>query len=220
MSAPLRIAIADDQELLLESLSALFAKMGDEIEVIWVASSGEEALEKTRAQCPDVLLLDYTFRENELDGGETCRLLLGEFPNVGVLMLSVSHDIATIRNSLAKGAKGYATKEVNKNELLRGIRAVAGGEKFLDQTSLKVVIDTCVIPGPKAPRSLLTPRELDVACPYAKGKSTRDMAAMLFISEDTVESHVKNIRSKTGCDSRFCVEEWLKKNNLWGECKE
>ncbi len=220
MSAPLSIAIADDQELLLESLSALFANTGGEVEVVWVAYSGEETLEKTRAQRPDVLLLDYSFKEQDLNGGETCRLLLQEHPDLSVLMLSVDYGIAFIREALAKGAKGYASKEISKAELLQGIRTVAEGKYFLDQKSLREVIHASIIPGPKAPRGLLTPRELEVACPYAMGKSTKEMASTLFISEDTVESHVKNIRSKTGCDSRFCVEEWLKKNGLWEHCQK
>lgn len=217
---PLRVAIADDQKLLLQSLSAMFAHADSEVEIIWVAYSGEETLEKTRAQQPDVLLLDYSFREKELDGGEICRLLLREFPDVAVLMLSVDYGIAFIREALAKGAKGYASKDIDKTELLQGIRTVAEGKYFLDQASLGEVISASIIPGPKPPRGLLTRRELEVACLYAKGKAAKEMAATLFISEDTVESHVKNIRSKTGCDSRFCVEEWLKKSSLWGQCKD
>ncbi|MCW5922435.1 MAG: response regulator transcription factor [Saprospiraceae bacterium] len=215
MPTPLRIALADDHELLLESLSAMFANTDDEVEVIWSARNGDEVLEKTRVQCPDVLLLDYQFKEKNLDGGTISHLLMQEFPDLGILILSVSHEITTIRDCLAKGAKGYATKEIGKNELLRGLRAVADGEYFLDQTSLKVVIHGSVIPGPKPPRGLLTPRELEVARPYAKGKATKEMASMLFISDDTVESHIKSIRSKTGCENRYCVEEWLKKHGLW-----
>ena len=68
---------------------------------------------------------------------------------------------------------------------------------------------------PKPPKSLLTPRELDVALPYAKGKSVREIAETLFISEDTVESHIKNIRAKTGASSRYEVGEFLKQHYLW-----
>jgi DNA-binding NarL/FixJ family response regulator len=220
-SQPIRIALADDQELFLDSLSALFANVGDQVQVIWSTRSGEEAIEKVRAEQPDVLLLDYFFRGKSLEGGETCRMLAAEFPQLHILLLSVSCEIAVIREALQKGARGYASKDISKSELLRGIRAVAQGEYFLDQTALgetiRFLTSTSTSPIPKLPKSLLTPRELDVAQPYAMGKSVRDIAESLFISEDTVESHIKNIRSKTGATSRYEAGEWLKKNELWQE---
>lgn len=215
MPVPLRIALADDQELFLESLSALLSHTEGEVEVIWSARNGEEALEKARADKPDVLLLDYSFRSSSQDGGEICRLLLEEFSGLGILMLSVSRDIAVIRETLQKGARGYASKEISKAELLRGIRAVAAGDYFLDQAALSEVI-RYILP-PKTMRASLTPRELEVAIPYTRGKTIREIAGSLFISEDTVESHIKNLRSKTGASSRFEVAEWLKKNGLLEE---
>ncbi|MDX1910010.1 MAG: response regulator transcription factor [Saprospiraceae bacterium] len=215
----LRIALADDQELFMESLCALLAKAEEALEVIWTAKSGEEAIEKVHEAPPDVLVLDYFFKGKLLDGAETCRLLRETHPELGVLLLSVSCEMTVIRDALQKGARGYASKDISKAELLRGIEAIARGERFLDQTALAEVFQTIVAMPPalqaKPPKSLLTPRELDVASPYAKGKSVREMAESLFISEDTVESHIKNIRSKTGATSRYEVGEWMKKNELW-----
>ena len=217
----LKIALSDDQELFIESLCALFANTGGEIEVVWTARSGEETIEKVSEQKPDVLVLDYFFKGKTLDGGETCRQILEAFPGLGVLLLSVSCEMTVIRDAFQKGARGYASKDISKGELLRGIRAVAQGEYFLDQTALGEIVQfiTSAQPAlqPKPPKSLLTPRELDVALPYAKGKSVREIAESLFISEDTVESHIKNIRSKTGATSRYEAGEWLKKNELWVE---
>ncbi|MFN0214733.1 MAG: LuxR C-terminal-related transcriptional regulator [Saprospiraceae bacterium] len=215
----LKIALSDDQELFIESLYALLANTGGEVEVIWTARSGEETLEKMREQKPDVLVLDYFFKGKTLDGAETCRLIQEEFPGQGVLLLSVSCEMTVIRDALQKGAKGYASKDISKGELLRGIRAVAEGAYFLDQTALAETIQFISSSQPtlqrKPPKSLLTPREMDIALPYAKGKSVREIAESLFISEDTVESHIKNIRSKTNASSRYEVGEWLKKNELW-----
>lgn len=217
MPTPLRIALADDQELFIESLSALLANSSDEVEVIWNARNGEETIEKVRERLPDVLLLDYEFKGKSLDGCEICRLLLQEFPKLGVLMLSVHDDTTIIREAFGKGARGYASKDIAKSELLRGIRAVSEGQYFLDQTALGNVIQSLIIPSPKPPRSMITPRELEVAKLYVKGKAVREIASTLYISEDTVESHIKNIRSKTACTNRFDVGEWMKKNGLWEE---
>lgn len=219
MTAPIRIALADDMELFLESLTELIRNSGNEVEVIWSARSGEEAREKMRAQMPDVLLLDYTFHGKQV-GGDICGALLGEFPDLKVLMLSVSKEVSVIRETLKKGARGYMSKEVNKAELLTGIRSVASGAYFLDQTALVEIIrfvqggsSRSVLPGGP------TPRELEVACYYAKGRTVKQIAASLFISEDTVESHIKNLRSKTDSASRFEVGEWMKRNGFWEECE-
>ena len=112
--------------------------------MIWSARSGEKSLLKIREQQPEVLLLDYFFKGKTLDGGETCRLLLEEFPKLGILLLSVSCDLSVIRDALQKGALGYASKEISKVELLRAIHAVAQGDYFLDQTALREVIGSLV----------------------------------------------------------------------------
>jgi DNA-binding NarL/FixJ family response regulator len=218
---PIKIALCDDQELFIESLSALFSNLESEVQVIWCARNGEETLEKVLADRPDVLLLDYFFKGRTLDGGETCRLLLEKDPSLGVLMLSVSCEITVIRQALQNGARGYASKDIGKAELLYGIKTVAQGAYFLDQTALLEVKGFLCSShqhiGSKssAGKSPITPREMEVAPLYVKGKSVKEIAETLFISEDTVESHIKNIRSKTGAASRYEVGEWLKKNELW-----
>lgn len=205
---PIRIALVDDQELFIESLGALLSNAGDEVDVIWTARSGEEALEKTREQPPEVVLLDYSFKGPLLDGGDIAQLLTTGFDGVGVLMLSVSCELPIIRETLQKGALGYASKEISKRELLNAIRAVARKEYYLDQNALREVIGSLL---KKVPKSIFTRREQEVADLYAKGRAIRDIAATLFISEDTVESHIKNIRSKSGATSRYEVGEYLKK---------
>lgn len=221
---PIKIALCDDQELFIDSLSALFSSLEGAVEVIWSARSGEETLELASQTLPDVLLLDYFFKGKILDGGETCRLLIEKYPNLGVLMLSVSCEMAVIRQALQNGAKGYASKDIGKAELLHGIQMVAQGQLFLDQTALQEVIgylsSASTVPTsarPAAPKALITPREMEVAPLYVKGKSVKEIAETLFISEDTVESHIKNIRSKTAATSRYEVGEWLKKHDLWVE---
>jgi DNA-binding NarL/FixJ family response regulator len=220
---PVKIALCDDQELFIESLTALFASIEGQVEVIWSAQNGEETLAKVAENRPDVLLLDYFFKGNGLDGGETCRLLLEKDPDFGVLMLSVSCEIAVIRQAFQNGARGYASKDIGKAELLYGIHTVARGGHFLDQTSMLEVIgflcSSLQSGGGKSSmgKAPITPREMEVSPLYVKGKSVKEIAEMLFISEDTVESHIKNIRSKTGATSRYEVGEWLKKNELWVE---
>lgn len=205
---PIRIALADDQELFIESLSVLLSNTEGAVEVLWSARSGEETLSKVAEAMPDVLLMDYSFKGQALDGAETTRLLLEHWPHLRVLMLSVSDDLSVIRESLQKGALGYVSKETSKSELLQAIRTVAEGKYFLDQTALRELIGTFTRKHPKTP---LTRRELEVAELYANDLPVRDIARNLYISEDTVESHIKNLRSKTGATRRAEVREYLKK---------
>ena len=149
---PIRIALVDDQELFIESLSALLSNVREIVDVVWSARSGEEALEHTGRQAPDVILMDYFFRGKTLDGGETCRMIREQFPSVGVLMLSVSCDMSVIRESLQKGALGYVSKEISKNELIQAIQYVANGHYFLDRTALHELIQAVVQPSPKLPK--------------------------------------------------------------------
>lgn len=211
---PLKIAIADDQELFLESLGALFSSLQDHFEVIWTARSGEETLEKAKNAAPDVVLMDYFFKDKTLDGASTTEMLLQRHPDTKVLILSVSCELSVIRDSLQKGAMGYTSKESNKAELIRAIETVAGGGYFLDQTALREIIGSLV---KKTPKSILTRREIDVAQLYGKGRQIREIGSSLYISEDTVESHIKNIRAKTGAASRYEVAEYLRKLGIWEE---
>jgi DNA-binding NarL/FixJ family response regulator len=211
MPDPIRLAIVDDQELFLDSITALFAGADPGIEVAWSARSGEEALEMVRQDAPDVVLLDYFFKNSKLNGSDISRQLLETNRDIAILVLSVSCDLAIIREALGAGAIGYASKEINKAELLNAIRTVARRQYFLDQRALETVIGSW---GRKRPLSVLTRRELEVAVPYARGLQIREIAAELFISEDTVESHIKNIRSKTGASNRYKVGEYLKEHGL------
>jgi DNA-binding NarL/FixJ family response regulator len=205
---PIKIAIADDQELFLESLGALFSSLQDHFEVIWTARSGEETLEKAKNAAPDF------FKDKTLDGASTTEMLLQRHPDTKVLILSVSCELSVIRDSLQKGAIGYTSKESNKAELIRAIETVAGGGYFLDQTALREIIGSLV---KKTPKSILTRREIDVAQLYGKGRQIREIGSSLYISEDTVESHIKNIRAKTGAASRYEVAEYLRKLGIWEE---
>jgi DNA-binding NarL/FixJ family response regulator len=210
----IRIALVDDQELFLESLVALFQSLPDTISVVWTARNGEEAIEKASINCPDVVLMDYLFKDKTLDGAAATEILLQAHPSLKVLILSVSCEIFVIRESLQKGASGYASKDSNKSEIVYAIETVAKGGYFLDQTALGELIGSFV---KKTPKSILTRRETDVAQLYGKGHHIREIGTTLFISEDTVESHIKNIRAKTGASSRYEVVEHLKKLGTWNE---
>ncbi|MBN8681387.1 MAG: response regulator transcription factor [Chitinophagales bacterium] len=207
-----KIAIADDQELFLESMVALFRHFEAELEVLWVAQNSEAILENIRKARPDVLILDYFFRDKHLDGGMITELLLQDYPDLKVLILSVSTELTVIRDALQRGVLGYATKACSKTELLQAIQNVAAGAYFLDQVALREVLGSFL---KKAPKSILTKRELEVALLYGKGRQIKEISSALFISEDTVESHVKNIRSKTDANSRYEVEAYLRKLGLW-----
>lgn len=193
-----KVAIVDDQRLFLDGISALLGS-GDEVAVSALAQSGDEAIEIFRENCPDIALLDLSMPGR--DGLDVLRQLREEFPGLKVIMLTVHDDFASIQDCMNAGAQGYVLKINGKDELLRAISEVIGGRRYLDPK----VVDILLTPsrqgftGSKNNQSgLLTQREKELLERLAKGLTSEAIAAELFISVNTVDTHRKNIISKLG----------------------
>lgn len=195
---PVKVAIVDDQRLFLDGISALLGS-SDEVNVSALAQSGDEAIGLFMRDCPDIVLLDLSMPGR--DGLDVLRQLREEFPSLKVIMLTVHDDFASIQECMNAGAQGYVLKINGKDELLRAITEVWEGRRHLDPK----VIDILLTPsrqGPPVSRSnqpgLLTQRERELLDRLAKGHTSETIAAELFISVNTVDTHRKNIISKLG----------------------
>jgi DNA-binding NarL/FixJ family response regulator len=195
---PVKIAIVDDQRLFLDGISALLGS-GGEVTVSALAQSGDEAIGLFKSECPDIALLDLSMPGR--DGLDVLRQLREEFPALKVIMLTVHDDFTSIQECMNAGAQGYVLKINGKDELLRAITEVWEGRRYLDPK----VIDILLTPsrqGPSASRNsqpgLLTQRERELLDRLAKGHTSEAIAAELFISVNTVDTHRKNIISKLG----------------------
>ena len=193
-SQPLvRVVIADDHTMVRDGLRVML-DMEPDLEVVAEAGGVAATVASLEAQIPDVLILDvHLGAENGLDAMPT---LLDASPSTRVLVLTMQDDPAFARKALRAGASGYVLKEAPRSELIEAVRAVARGQTYLHpQLAARVVLEGEPVGG-------LTPRELEVLRLIALGHTNVQIAADLFLSVRTVETHRANLQGKLGVSGR------------------
>jgi DNA-binding NarL/FixJ family response regulator len=192
---PIRVVIADDHPVYRDGLTALLGSV-EGIEVVGTAGTGTEVVELSRDTAPDVVVMDV--RMPELDGVEATRRVTAEQPHVGVLVLTMSEDDATLLAALRAGARGYLLKGANQREIVRGVTAVAEGQAIFGPAIAARVAELFAAPAqPDAgPFPQLTAREREILDLLAAGRSNQQIAAALFLSPKTVRNAVSNVFAK------------------------
>lgn len=212
----IKVVLADDHKLLIDGLRPLLERQ-ENIEVIGVAGDGMEAVELSEELEPDIILLDISMPR--LNGIDTARKILAANPNIKIIMLSMHADRRYIIESLRIGAVGYLLKESAAREVIESINVVVEGELFFSKSVRDQVLSDyvkVVRDGAKLPGSPLSGREREVLQLLAEGKSTKEIASMLFVSVKTVESHRKQIMDKLDLYSiaeltKYAIREGLTK---------
>ena len=204
MSRAIRLLIAEDERLTRDSLARLLA-LEEDIEVVGTAADGEEAIGLTRQRVPHVLLTDIGMPRRS--GIEVTQTLKAEFPDLGIVVLTIYHDDANVFAAIKAGATGYVLKDAPLEETLAAVRAVARGEALLHPSiAARVLSEFNTLRAQKRlpdPRfAELTDRELEVLKTLATGKRNRAIAEELFIAEKTVKNHVSSILWKLQVNSR------------------
>jgi DNA-binding NarL/FixJ family response regulator len=203
---PVRVLMADDQALFRRGL---FVLLGSEpgIEVVAEAKDGEEAVAMAAELAPDVALLDV--RMPRMDGIQAARRIRELLPSTKVLMLTVSDEEDDLYEAVKAGANGYLLKEVSVEDVAAAIHAVVQGQSLISPSmASKLLREFNALARQAAereqlPAPVLTPRELEVLRLVARGMSNKDVADQLFISENTVKNHVRNILEKLHLHSRM-----------------
>lgn len=196
----IRLLVVDDHALFREGLAALFSAFED-IELVGEATTGDEAESKALSLNPDVILMDINMPG--IDGVQATRRILRANPMIGIIMVTMLEDDASLFSAMRAGARGYVLKGAQHKELLQTIRAVASGQALFGppiatrimnffqkvQSDFKDFL-------PEEAFSELTPRELEVCKLIAKGANNNQIAEKLVISDKTVRNHITSIFSK------------------------
>lgn len=192
MQEPIRILLADDHPSLRAGLATILnAEPG--FSVVAEAGSGSETIRKAASSSPDVLVVDIRMPDG--DGIQTIKELMKINPKVKTLILTTYDNEEDVFNGLEAGARGYILKDTTREEIIEAVRKVHAGERFLPPTIAARLADRIIRPS-------LTPRELDVLRLVSRGRSNKEMAAAMFISDETVKSHMKSLFQKLGVHDR------------------
>jgi two-component system NarL family response regulator len=190
MKNPIRLIVADDHPSLRAGLVAILERQPD-LKVIAEAGCGREVMESTEAA--DVYILDLRMPDG--DGVQTIKSLLARDSAAKVLVLTTYDNEEDIFQALEAGARGYLLKDTTKEEIVEAVRRVNQGERYLPQAIAARLADRLI-------RPQLTPREIDVLRLASRGRTNKEMAAAMFISEETVKSHMKSLFLKLGVHDR------------------
>jgi DNA-binding NarL/FixJ family response regulator len=185
----IRVLVADDHPVVQHGLCTML-ELEDDIDVIGRAADGGEAVSQALSLQPDVILLDVQMPV--MDGIEALRRIRAQDPEARVIVLTTYRNEDYIFPSLQAGARGYLLKDATREELAGAIRQVAAGESLLDPALVHAAAD----------HPALTARERDVLRLMADGKNNSEIATQLFVSENTVKTHVSNIFDKLNCRDR------------------
>lgn len=186
----IRLLLVDDHVLVSQGLELMLSS-APSIRIVGVARTAEEAVRKVTKSPVDVVLMDVKLDGHQENGIDALRRIKQLAPDTRVIMLSMFTDPATVTDSVRAGADGYMSKVSSKRTLLQAIKEVSCGKSFLDPNVTEGMFGQV---GKNA--SALTQRELQVLQYFALGKSTRDVAWEIHISEETVKSYLKQVFRK------------------------
>jgi DNA-binding NarL/FixJ family response regulator len=218
--APLRIVVADDQASVREGLVVLLGTV-PEIEVVASAANGEEAIRLVAEKSPDAILLDLHMPV--LDGIEATRRLSRQHPGVAVVVLTTYADDSSVLAALQAGARSYLTKDADCADIVAALRGAATGLSVIDPAARAALLAAAAAsrpenrPGQKPPEKLpdgLTLREAEILSMIVRGMTNPDIAAELYISTQTIKSHINRIFAKTGSADRTAAIRYARDHHL------
>jgi DNA-binding NarL/FixJ family response regulator len=203
---PIRVLVVDDHALFRRGLEMVLAQEQD-IEVVGEAGDGAEAVGLAQELTPDIVLMDIRMPRG--GGIDACTAIKDVVPSAKIIMLTISDEEADLYEAIKAGASGYLLKEISIDEVATAIRAVHSGQSLISPSMASKLLTEFAsmikrsdereqVPAPR-----LTDRELEVLKLVARGLNNRDIAKTLFISENTVKNHVRNILEKLQLHSRM-----------------
>jgi len=195
VSEAIRVLIADDHPVVRTGLRGMLQTQSD-IELVGEAETGAQAVSLAGRLEPDVVLMDLQMPD--LDGVSATEQICTRFSQIHVLVLTTYDTDADITRAIGAGAIGYLLKDTPREDLFRAIRAASRGESVLAPSVASRMMERIRGPGDL----MLSAREIEVLAQVADGKTNKEIAAALFISQATVKTHLIHVFSKLGVDDR------------------
>jgi len=211
MSVKIRLILADDHHIVRKGL-ILFLHTQKDLEIIGEAENGLIAVELAKKLNPDIILMDLSMPV--LDGIEATKAILAQNPEAKIMILTSFSDKDHVIPALEAGASGYQFKDSDPDQLVHAIRSLYQGEKQLDPKVTSSLLSYLQGQKEHQPIQELTKREKEVLKEITLGKSNKEIAATLYITEKTVKTHISNILSKLGLQDRTQAALYAVRNGL------
>jgi DNA-binding NarL/FixJ family response regulator len=209
MTQPIRILLVDDHLLAREGVKEILD--GEkEFEIVGEATNGLQAIELTKKLLPDLILMDISMPK--MNGFEATKEIKQLFPNIKIVMMTVSYDITDWFEALKRGAQGYLLKNLNTEDLLNGLKAYSLDEIPMSKEMAFRIWKEFKRDGQA--EQTLSAREQDVLQLVAKGHSNKEISSILVISENTVKTHMKNILGKLQLENRVQLASYAYNNGI------
>ena len=206
----MNVLIADDHALLRDGLASLLEARG--IEVVAIASNGQEAVEMVQARQPQIALIDLAMPV--LDGLDATRLIASQAPEVKIVIVTASEDDTDLFEAIKSGAHGFIPKDVAADDLVALLEGLDRGEPALTPAIARKILREFATPAP-SPIDPLSPRERNVLDLLLAGTTTnRDLAGEMNVSENTVKFHLRNILRKLHLKNRAQVIAWAAQHGM------
>ena len=213
---PLRLLVVDDHEIVRQGLVALIGRR-PEFQVVAEASSVAEAIEMARRFRPDLVIMDVRLPDGS--GIEACREIRAEFHETRVVILTSYPDEEAVLSAIVAGASGYLLKQVRGRDLVSALEAVGRGESLLDPAVTEKVLERVrrIATGVHVDElAQLTSQEQKILMLVAEGKTNKEIAADVFLSDKTVKNYVSSILSKLNLDRRAQAAAFVAKHRIPG----
>ncbi len=213
---PLRLLVVDDHEVVRQGLVALIDRR-EKFQVVAEAGTVEEALEAARRFQPDLVIMDVRLPDGS--GIEACREIRAELPGTRVVMLTSYPDEEAVLSAIIAGASGYLLKQVRARDLVTALEAVGRGESLLDPAVTEKVLERVrrIASGTYTDElAQLTAQEQKILQLVAEGKTNKEIASEVFLSDKTVKNYVSSILSKLNLQRRAQAAAFVAKHRLPG----
>ncbi|HEX6129890.1 MAG TPA: response regulator transcription factor [Candidatus Limnocylindria bacterium] len=214
---PLRILVVDDHEVVRQGLVALLGRR-DEFQVVAEAGSLSEALAATRRFVPDLVVMDVRLPDGS--GIEACREIRSEYPEIKVVMLTSYPDEEAVLSAIIAGASGYLLKQVRGRDLVAALEAVGRGDSLLDPAVTERVLERVrrvASGGERDDLADLTAQERKILMLVADGKTNKEIASEVFLSDKTVKNYVSSILAKLNLQRRAQAAAFVARHRLGDE---